>query len=270
MRGRANLRVRRPMNVHPTAVVSKKAEIASDVSIGPCAVIGDGVSIGKGTTVGAHAVIEGKTQVGEFNKISPGVVLGLEPQILDFEGADSGLEIGSYNIIREYVTIHRGGKDGSSTVMGSHNYIMAYVHVAHDSRLGNHITIANATAISGHMVVEDHAFISGFIAAHQFVRIGCYSMVGGMSRVPFDIPPYSLCNGVPAALSGVNIVGLKRANFSEARIRSIKSAFRSLFFSKKSFEDAMKSLAPLEEESCEVKHLAQFIRESQRGITFRN
>lgn len=251
--------------IHPTAIVSAKAVLATGVSVGPYTIIGDGVSIGRGTRVASHAVITGDTRIGEDNEFGTGCVIGADAQI-KAEHASGGLVIGSRNIIREYATIHGGGKADSRTVIGDSNYLMAGIHVAHDCRLDNHIVIANGTQLSGHVEIEDHVFISGLVGVHQFVRVGTHAMVGGITKLVADVIPYSLCDGNPAQVRGANAVGLKRSGFTQTQIRSVKEAVQTLYFSKRLRTQTLQTLESQAAGSPEARRILDFIRASRRGI----
>ncbi|HUT83540.1 MAG TPA: acyl-ACP--UDP-N-acetylglucosamine O-acyltransferase, partial [Thermodesulfobacteriota bacterium] len=196
--------------IHPTAIVSPKAELDPDVEVGPYSVIGDKVTIGKHTWIGPHVVIEGPTEIGQNCKIFQFASIGEIPQDLKFKGEESRLVIGSGNVIREFVTINRGtALGGGKTVLGNDNFLMVYSHVAHDCKIGNQVIIANAAQLAGRIEIEDCAVIGGIVGVHQFVRIGRYSIIGGCSAVSMDVPPYTMAAGNHAVLHGLNTVGLK-------------------------------------------------------------
>lgn len=254
-------------DINPTAIVHPQAEIGKDVRIGPYSVIGGHAKIGDGTVIESHVVIEGWTEIGSDCRIYPFSSIGTPPQDITYSGEETRVRIGDKNIIREYTTIHRGTKKGGGeTVVGSHNYIMAYVHIAHDCKIGSHIIMANAATLGGHIRVEDHAVIGGLTGIHQFVCIGMYAMVGACSAVSLDVPPYVSAVGNRATLYGLNIVGLKRQGFDNVRIGKIKKAYNILFRSKLSLKDA---IARIEEEivdSEDVKRMIEFIKRTKRGI----
>lgn len=253
--------------IHPTAIIHPGARIAENVEIGPYAVIGEHVTIGSGTWIGPHAVIEGWTEIGCDNKIFQFASVGAVPQDLKFHGEETWLRIGDRNSIREFVTMHRGTADGGSeTVVGSDNLFMAYSHVAHDCRVGNHVILANAATLAGHVTVDDHAILGGLSAVHQFTRIGSHVMISGGSMVNQDIAPYLIAQGDRAEPVSINLVGLKRRGFSEEALRGIKNAYKTVFRANLKLEEA---LAKVEEESSsipEVMAFVDFIRSSQRGI----
>ena len=226
--------------IHPTAVINKNAQIHPTVEIKPYAVIGSQVSIGANTVVGSHAIIEGLTKIGRDNHIFPGAAIGLEPQDLKYKGANSEVIIGDRNRIREYVTINRATNEGEATVIGDDNLLMAYSHVGHNCIIGNEVVIANSVALAGHVQIESMAIISGVLGIHQFVHIGSMAMVGGMSRISRDVPPYMMVEGNPARVRALNLVGLKRRGFSNQEIRQLKKAFRTIYLQQHSLNEAIR------------------------------
>ncbi len=253
--------------IHSTAIVAPGAKIAEGVEIGPYAVIGEYVSIGAGTTVGAHAVIEGWTEIGCDNRIFQFASVGAAPQDLKFHGEKSFLRIGDRNMIREFVTLHRGTESGTGeTVIGNDNLFMAYSHVAHDCVVGNRVILANGATLAGHVEVDDHAILGGLSAVHQFCRVGSHVMISGGAMVTQDIPPYTIAQGDRAKTVGLNLVGLKRRGFSEAAIRSVKKAYKLVFRSGLRVEDALTRIAEEVEATPEAKVFTDFIQNSQRGI----
>lgn len=253
--------------IHPTAIIHPDARLAADVSVGPYAIIGEKVTIGAGTTVGPHAVIDGWTEIGCNNRIFQFASVGAIPQDLKFHGEETWLRIGDRNTIREFVTLHRGTADGGSeTVIGSDNLFMAYAHVAHDCRVGNHVILANAATLAGHVQVDDHAILGGLSAVHQFTRIGCHAMISGGAMVNQDITPYTIAQGDRAQPVGINLVGLKRRGFDETTIRSIKNAYKLIFRSGIRMEEALEQLAADAADNQPLQAFIEFIRNSQRGI----
>ena len=209
--------------IHKTAIIDPKAKIDTGVEIGPYCIVKKGVRISKGTKLSSHVIIEGNTKISENCTFYPFSSIGLPPQDLKYKGEPTKLIIGSNNIVREYVTIHRASVGGDeTTIVGSNNYFMAYVHIAHNCKVGNHIIMANVATLAGHVVVEDFTIIGGLAAVHQFTRIGRYAMVGGLSGVAQDIPPYMVAAGSRAKLFGLNTIGLKRHGFSDQAITAIK------------------------------------------------
>lgn len=233
--------------------------------IHPTAIIEDDVKIGADCDVGAYAVIKRFTRIGDRNRIFEHAVLGGEPQDVKFRGERSYLEIGDDNIIREFCTFHRANGDGQSTRIGSRNFFMVGVHIAHNCFIGDDNILANEVALAGHIALEDHVFISNNVGAHQFVRMGRYAMVGGKSKIVQDVLPFFITDGNPARVRGINTVGLKRAGFSEEAGRALKDAYRKLFRSAIPIEDALRELEQVDDEH--VSHLLSFIRGSKRGFT---
>lgn len=251
--------------VHPTAVIAEGARLAPDALVGPYAVIGSGVTVGEGTSIGAHVVIEGKVEIGRRCSVLPGCCIGTPPQ--DKRTVRPGrVRIGDDNVLREYVTVHASASEEGTTLLGDRNYLMAYVHVAHDCRLGSDITIANTAALAGHVTVEDRAVIGGMTGVHQFVRIGRLAMLGGFSKVTQDIPPFSLYNGNPLAFYGINSVGLKRAGYEPDRRARIRRAVLTLVGSGLSVRHALESLEREHAADPDVAYLAAFARASKRGL----
>ncbi len=267
-RGRSGSKRGESRRIHPTAIVAPSAKIGDGVTIGPYSVIGEHVSIGGGTSVGNHVVVDGWTEIGAGCRIFSHAVLGTEPQDLKFWGEKSTLFIGDHSVIREFATINRAtAQGGGRTVVGNHNLIMAYAHVAHDCILGDHVILANSANLAGHVAIEDYAIVGGLCGVHQFCRIGRYALVGGCSAVNQDIPPFVKAQGNRPKLYGLNTVGLRRHNFSKEALQNLRRAYRLLFQSGASISEAM---ARVEEEirDCpEVTYLVQFIKRSQRGIT---
>lgn len=254
--------------IHKTAIVSRKAKLAKDVVVGPYAVIGDNVEINRGSSVGAHAVVEGWTTIGEGCEIFTGAVIGSPSQDKKFKkGIKSFLKIGNNNKIREYVTMNPGTDEGSSTIVGNDNLIMAYSHVAHDCVIGNGVVIANVGTFAGHVTIEDRAVIGGLVAIHQFVRVGTLSIIGGCSKVNQDVPPYSMVDGNPAKLYGINAVGLRRAGLNESTRIEIKRAMRILCQRELSLPHALSEINKNGTSSKEVNRVIGFLNASQRGIT---
>lgn len=254
-------------NIHKTAIISRKASIEDGVQIGPFCTIGDYVVIKKGTRLISHVVIEGRTQIGEDCIIYPFTSIGLSPQDQKYRNEPTGLKIGNKNIIREYVTIHRASVSGDKlTEIGDSNFLMAYVHIAHDCKIGNSVIMANAATLAGHVIVDDYAFIGGLVAVHQFTRIGAHAMIGGFSGVGQDIPPYTMASGARAKLYGLNIVGLKRRGFTEESIKNLKKAYKILFREKITLKDALKKIKSEVPQTIEIKYLIEFIEKNKRGI----
>ncbi|MFW6386757.1 MAG: acyl-ACP--UDP-N-acetylglucosamine O-acyltransferase [Bacillota bacterium] len=254
-------------NIHDTAIVHQGAKIGKNVEVGPYSIIGENVEIGEGTEIGPHVVIRGWTRIGKNNKIFHGASIGFIPQDLKFDGEKSYLYIGDNNTIRENVTIHRGTEEGGGeTRVGSNNLIMAYCHVAHDCQLGNHIIMGNAVNLAGHVVVEDHAVITGLTGIHQFVQIGSIAMVGAHSKVVKDVPPYILVDGHPARVNGINVVGLRRNGIKPELRSEIKRAYKILYRSNLNMDEAIQKMDQELDASEEIEHFLRFLRNVQRGI----
>ena len=253
------------MQIHPTAIISPHAALGSECRIGPYAVIEDDVQIGDGCEIGAHVVVKRFTKLGLRNRVFEHAVLGGEPQDVKFKGERSFLEIGNDNLIREFCTLHRASGEGETTHVGSRNFLMVGVHVAHNCVIGDDNIFANGAALAGHIVVEDHVFLSNNVGAHQFVRMGRYAMVGGKSKIVQDVLPFLTTDGNPPRVRGLNSIGLRRAGFPESSRRELKNAYRLLFRSKMPLKDRLAELERVDDEN--VAHLVKFIRESKRGIT---
>ncbi|HVI71451.1 MAG TPA: acyl-ACP--UDP-N-acetylglucosamine O-acyltransferase [Pyrinomonadaceae bacterium] len=232
--------------------------------IHPTAIIEDNVEIGPDCEIGAYAVVKRFTKLGARNRIFEHAVVGGEPQDVKFRGEESYLEIGDDNQIREFCTLHRASGEGQTTRIGSRNFFMVGVHVAHNCQIGDDNIFANEVALAGHIGIEDHVFISNNVGAHQFVRMGRYAMVGGKSKIVQDVLPFFITDGNPARVRGVNSVGLRRAGFSEEATRALKDAYRKLFRSAMPLQDALRELEQVDDEN--VSHLLKFIRSSTRGF----
>jgi len=255
------------MNIHKTAIVHPSAKIAGDVEIGPYTVIGEGVTLSKGVKIANHCVLLGNTMVGKNTEIFSSAVVGSIPQDRKYKKDEKTyLEIGERNIIREFVTMNPGTGEGGKTKIGDDNLFMAYSHIAHDCIIGNDCTMANVGTLAGHVTLEDHVVIGGLTAIHQFVRLGKHSIVGGCSKVVQDIPPFSTCDGHPARVYGLNLVGLKRASFSSQTLRDLKKAFKILFFSELTKPTAVEEVKKQITLTPDIEHLLHFVQTSQRGL----
>jgi len=258
--------------IHPTAVVHEGAQLHPTVKVGPYAVIGEQVTIGPGTEIGAHVVIDGDTTIGAQNRIFPGAAIGLESQDLKYDGSMSRVVIGDNNLIREYVTINRATDAGAVTLVGSNCLLMAYSHVAHNCVVEDHVILANSVALAGHVYVESGARISGMVGVHQFVRVGRLVMIGGLSRIDRDVPPFTLVNGNPAEVRGLNQIGLQRAGLTAdpQAYRELKQAYRLVYRSGASLSEAVSKLNQ-DESNDLVRHFSEFLRAAQqpdrRGLT---
>ncbi len=256
-----------PAQIHSTAIVHGDAELAAGVQVGPYAIIGPNVKIGANTVLGPHAYVERDTRIGRDCFIAKGAVLGTDPQDLKYEGEQTLLTVGDGTTIREYATLNRGTRASGSTEVGSGCLLMAYSHVAHDCRIGDHVIIANAVNMGGHVVIEEYATVGGVAALHQFVRIGAYAFIGGASRVPKDIPPYTRAAGNPIKLYGLNMVGLERRGFSLEVRQELKRAYRLLFGSDLNISQAIAELRSRGPAIAEVERLVAFIEASERGVS---
>lgn len=256
------------MAIHSSAFVDPGAELGVDVEVLPYTIIEAGTVIGDRTVLGPHAVVRKWTNIGSDCLISTGCVLGEPPQDRKYEGEETYLRVGNGNQIREYVTFHRASGEGNSTVVGDNNLIMAYCHAGHNVQIGSNISIANAVQLAGHAVVQDYANIGGMSGFHQFVTIGTMAMVGAMSRITRDVPPYSIVEGIPAEVHGLNIIGLERRGVSAESRAVLRKAFRLLFRSEHNVSDAMKAVGAevsAEERSPELEYLLEFIELVQAG-----
>ncbi len=248
------------VSIHP------RAEIEADVEIGPFSVVGPDVRIGRGTRLENSVTIMGRVTIGQHNHIYPGVVIGGEPQDISYRGTDTQVTIGDHNLIREGVTINRGSeKEDGITAIGNHNFLMACTHVAHDCKLANHIVIANGTLLGGHVHIHDHASLSGAVAVHHYASIGSYSFVGGLSRVLHDVPPFMLVEGLPARPRCINVVALKRNQFSAETIDCLAEAHRLLYRAKVGLDHAREILRGNDQLVPQVNHLLAFIQQQQEG-----
>jgi UDP-N-acetylglucosamine acyltransferase len=254
--------------IDPRAIVDPAARLAPGVSIGPWTVIGADVEIGEGTSVGAHVVVKGPTRIGRDNRIFPFSTIGEDPQDKKYGGeAESRLEIGDRNVIREYCTLNRGtAQGGGVTSIGDDNWILAYVHIAHDCKVGSHTVFANNATLAGHVSVQDYAILGGFAGVHQFCRIGAYAFCAIAAVVVRDVPPYVTVAGNTAKARGLNREGLKRHGFTPDTIEHLRRAYRVLCRMNLTLGEAMKQLADLATLSAEVARMVRFIEESNRGI----
>jgi UDP-N-acetylglucosamine acyltransferase len=249
--------------IHPTALISSRAELAQDVSIGPYVVIEDNVAIGSGCEIGAHATLKRFTRLGTNNHIREHAVLGGLPQDVKFKHEQSELIIGNNNLIGEFTTLHRACGEGKQTRIGSHNFLMVGVHIAHNCVVGDMNVMANGTALAGHVEVEDGAFFSSNVGCHQFARIGRLAMIGGKSKITQDVLPFCTTDGNPPLLRGLNSIGLRRAGVDSVARAQLKLAFKVLFRSGIPFADARARVAEFDNEC--VVHLLHFIEDSKRG-----
>jgi UDP-N-acetylglucosamine acyltransferase len=253
--------------IHASAIVGPGAKIADDVRIGPYAIIGDQVELGAGCRVGPHAVITGRTQIGAGTRIFQFASVGEEPQDKKFAGEESELVIGSNNTIREFVTINRGTRDGGGvTRLGDDNWLMAYVHIAHDCQVGSHCVFANGTTLAGHVVVGNHVTFAGFSGAHQFCHIGDHAFLGMYGGVGQDVPAYVMISGRPPRPRGINSEGLKRRGFDASQIRNIREAYKLMYIRGLAREDALAQLRERLDEQPELEPFVTSIEAGQRGL----
>ncbi|MFH1860558.1 MAG: acyl-ACP--UDP-N-acetylglucosamine O-acyltransferase [bacterium] len=253
-------------NIHPTAIIHPGSQIGEGVTIGPFAVIGEQVRIGQGSQIGAHAILTNWTTIGTNCQIHAGAIIGDDPQIKGYKHEESYVIIGDNNVIREYVTIHRGWNKGDATKIGNNNFFMANTHIAHDCQIGDNVIMANAATLGGHVRVEDNAFISGLVGIHQFVRIGTMSMIGGCSKVVQDVLPYALIDGHPACVSGLNMVGMRRLGITSQVRGLLKKAYRLLYHSGVNTNQALSMIRDELEMTPEIEHLIRFVESAKRGI----
>jgi len=255
------------MSIDARAVVDPDARIGKNVSIGPFSIIGPNVEIGAETWIGPHVVINGPTRIGKQNRIFQFASVGEIPQDKKYHGEKSRLEIGDRNTIREYVTINRGTDDGGGvTRLGNDNWLMAYIHIAHDCLVGDNTIFANAASLAGHVNVQDYAILGGFTLVHQFCTIGAHAFCGMGSAISKDVPPYVMVNGSPAHPHGLNVEGLKRRGLDKATLAALREAYRIIYRSGLTTQEAKVQLKELAELHTEVGHMLDFLHKSQRGI----
>lgn len=254
-------------NIHPTAVVDPSAKVGEGVAIGAYTVVGPGVEIGAGTRIGAHCTLEGPTRIGRDNRIHGHVAIGGDAQDKKFGGERAELVIGDRNVIREFCTFSRGTADGGSvTCIGNDNWIMAYVHIAHDCIIGNNITFANAASLAGHVQVDDHVIFGGFTLVHQFCKVGRHAFTSMGSVINRDVPPFVTVAGNFAKPKGINSEGLRRHGFDAARIGTIKRAYKALYLSGQPLADSRSKIADMAAESEDARTFLEFIERSERSL----
>jgi len=253
--------------IHPTAIISDTASIAESARIGPYSVVGDGVTVGEGTRIDSHVVINGPTTIGRDNHVYQFASIGDDPQDKKYAGEPTRLVIGDRNTIREFCTISRGtAQDAGETVLGNDNWIMAYVHIAHDCVIGDHTILANNATLAGHVHVGDWAIFGGFSGVHQFCRIGPHAFLGMYAGVNRDVPAYTMVSGQPAAPRGINSEGLRRRGFSEAELRNIKQAYRIVYRQGRKLGEAITEIETLVDSRPELVVLLDSLRSSERGL----
>jgi UDP-N-acetylglucosamine acyltransferase len=254
------------MSIHPTAIISPGAQLDESVTVGPYSIIGPDVVIGKNTVIGPHVVIERLVEIGESCKIDQFASIGGDPQDLKYRGEKTKVIIGNHNTIREFATINRATtSDIGVTIIGDHNLLMAYSHVAHNCKLGNHVILANSANLAGHIHVEDYAIVGGLTGVHQFTRIGTHCIIGGASAVNKDVPPFTMASGNHAKLYGLNQVGLRRRGFNEATISALKQAYRIVFRMSLLRKEAIAKVLSEVPDYPEVHRFIEFIEGSSRG-----
>ncbi len=258
-------------NIHPTAVIDAAAKVAENVRIGPYCVVGPDVEIGSGTVLGAHCVVDGRTVIGQDNTFYRFCSVGGMPQDKKYGGEPTRLEIGDRNMFREFVTLNTGTvQDVGVTRIGSDNWIMAYVHVAHDCQIGSHTILANGVQMGGHVHIGDWAIVGGLAAVHQFGKVGAHAMVGGSSALHMDVPPYVMGSGNPCVPVGVNVEGLKRRGFSPEAISALRDAYKTLYRRGLSLDEARAHLVQRQSEdeksAAALQVLLDFLAASTRGI----
>jgi UDP-N-acetylglucosamine acyltransferase len=255
------------ISIHPTAIVSPKAQIADGVSIHPYAIVEDDVTIGENTFIDSHVLVANGARIGKNCKIHKGAVVSTPPQDLSYNNEPTTFELGDHSTIREFCTLNRGTKKQHfKSVVGSNCLLMAYTHVAHDCIIGNNVIIANSVQMAGHVTIDDYAIIGGLTAIHQFVNIGAYTMVGGHFRIPKDIPPYIMAGGWPVSYERLNIIGLRRRGFSNEAIDSINQAYRILFLSKLNVSQGIERITATMTIIPEIQRIIDFVAKSKRGI----
>jgi len=253
------------MSIEATAVVSRTAELGTDVGVGPYSIIEDGVSVGDGCRIGPHVVLKTGVTIGCGCQLDVGAVLGSEPQDRKFQGEESFVRVGDNNIIREYVTIHRATGAGEATVVGNGNFLMACCHVGHNVEVGNDIMIAGYTGLSGHCVVHDSAVLGGLTGIHQYVTIGRMAMVGGCARIARDVPPFTTAVGNPAEIVGLNSVGLRRHGIDREEEKALRRTFRMLYRSELNISDAIAAVREQVPETEYVRELIEFVERIGSG-----
>jgi len=255
------------VEIHPTAIVSNKAKLGTNIKVGPFSIIEDEVEIGDNTVIHSSVKIRNYTKIGSNCEIFEGCVIGNIPQHLGFKGEISYVEIGNNTVLREYCTVHRGTSfDDGITRIGNNTYLMAYVHIAHDCKVGDNTILANCVTLAGHVKIGNYVFVGGLTPIHQFCRIGDYAMVGGASAVDKDIPPFTRASKNHVLLYGLNLVGLKRRGFSSETIKLLKEAYRILFRTSPTLEEGIKEVEEKLPKTKEIQMLLDFVKTTKRGI----
>ncbi len=253
--------------IHPTAIVSPNAKIGANTEIGPYCVIEANVTLGDRCKLHSHVVIHGNSDIGEGNEFFPFAAIGIKSQDLKYSGEPTALIIGDRNVFRENTTVHRGTEENTPTRIGSDNLCLSYSHIAHDCQVGNKVILSNNGTLAGHVQVADYAIISGLTAVHQFCKVGAHSITGGISKIVQDIPPFTIVDGNPSTVRGINQIGLQRCGFSDEDIRALRTAYKKLFLKKgTNLAEAIKTLDPLVSKNEKVCELLTFITNSKRGV----
>ena len=253
--------------IHPTAIISPQAELGADIEIGPYSVIEAGVQLGDRCKLHSHVVIHGESQIGSENEFFPFSSIGIKSQDLKYAGEPTRLKVGDRNVFRENSTVHRGTLEDTLTKIGNDNLFLAYSHVAHDCQVGNHVILSNNGTLAGHVIVEDYAILSGLSAVHQFCRLGQHSIVGGCAKIVQDVPPFTIVDGNPASVRGINQVGLQRRGFPDEDIRALRTAYKKLFLKKDlNLAEVVAHLPGEVSKQTSVASLLTFIADSERGV----
>lgn len=256
-----------PTQIHPSAIVDPSATLGADVVVGPYAFVGAGVQLGDGTVLHHHATVEGNTVLGRGNEVFPFACVGLKTQDLKYKGGNPGTRIGDHNVFREFCTVHAATFDGDFTVIGSDNNFLAYTHIAHDCQVGDDVVMSNNATLAGHVVMGSHVVMGGLAAVHQFARIGDRAMIGGMSRIAQDVPPFMIVEGSPAVVRAINKVGLERAGFTDEQMDHVKTIFRIFFRDGLNRTQALEKLVASDVAGAgEVAEFIDFVQKSERGI----
>ncbi len=252
--------------IHPTAIIDPTAQIAPSTTVGPYSIVGPGVILGEGCILHNHVTIAGPTTIGDGNEFYPYSSIGQRSQDLKYKAEPTHLRIGNQNCFREFVTVHRATDQGGTTTIGSHGNFLAYSHIAHDCTVGDHVIFSNNGTLAGHVSVGDHAVIGGLSGVHQFCRIGAHAIIGGCTKIVQDVPPFMIADGNPAEVRGINMVGLERRGFSAETLREIREAYKVIYRSNLNTSQGLESLKANFSGSESVRHLADFIASSERGI----
>jgi UDP-N-acetylglucosamine acyltransferase len=254
------------IQVHPTALVDPKARLADGVSIGPFSIVEADVEIGEGTRIYSHVLVADGARIGKQCQIHHGSVVSSVPQDLKFAGEETLLEIGDHTVIREFCDLNRGTRERGKSKIGSHCYTMAYAHVGHDCFIGDKVLLANGVQLAGHVTIEERVSVGGMVPVHQFCSIGQHAFIGGGFRVVQDVPPFILAAGEPLTYKGLNIVGLRRRNFSQETIAALRKCYRFIYQSKLNTSQAIEKISTEMEPTAEIKAVLEFIQKSERGV----